>query len=229
MLELTVRPEGTTLRFQPEIVALAGFSGRDQRAVRKHIEELARIGVRTPEEWPVIYAVTTDRVTTASRIEVLHGETSGELEFAIVLTNGQQYVAVASDHTDRKGERVDIALSKQAVQRVISRDVWRVADVADRWDDITLRSYVRGNGDRRLYQSGNTGALLPVDRLVDLVQRRCRRPLGNAIIFSGTLPVIGSVVFAPHFEVEMTCPAKGWTLRASYDVVVNQWLGDSRT
>ena len=226
VLELIVQPTGTKFRFDPKIVALAGFSGRDEGAVRSHIEELARIGVRVPERWPVLYPVTANRVTTSTAIEVLHGETSGEIEFAVLVANGERFVAVGSDHTDRRAERVDIALAKQAVERVISRDVWRFADVADGWDEIGLRSYVCSDGARRLYQSGRAGDLLPVERLVDLVQSRSRRPVHDAIIFSGTIPLVGSVVFAPRFEMEMTSTAKGWTLAAGYDVVVNDWLRD---
>lgn len=227
MLELTIQPEGASLRFEPEVVALAGFSGRDQMAVRQHIEELRKMGVRTPEAWPVVYAVTTDRVTTAERIEVLHGETSGEIEFAVLVVGEERYVAVASDHTDRRGERIDIALSKQAVKRVISRDVWRTADVAERWDEVTLESYVRENGQRRLYQRGRAAALLPADDLVALVRERAGRPIKNAVIFSGTVPLIGgAVAYAPRFEMEMHHPGRDWVLRGGYDVYVNEWLAD---
>jgi Protein of unknown function (DUF2848) len=229
MLELIVKPEGTPLCVQPEIVALAGFSGRDQHAVSEHIEELQRIGVRTPETWPTVYAVTSDRVTTAPRLEVLHGETSGELEFAIVLAGNERFVAIASDHTDRRAEAVDIPLSKQAVARVISAEVWRVASVAEHWDEIRLESWVHDNGSRRLYQKGTMAALLPVDDLVALVQARSCRPLGDAIIFSGTFPLIGgATVFSPRFEMEMTYPPTGWKIRTGYDVVVNQWLREPR-
>src|SRR5713101_4847210 len=124
-LEFTVQSDGSSLIVRPSIVALAGFTGRDQASVKAHLHELSVLGVDVPTVWPVVYAVTADRVTTDSVIEVLHPETSGELEFVIILKDGRRYIGVASDHTDRRNEKLDIGVAKQLVQRVVSREVWR--------------------------------------------------------------------------------------------------------
>ncbi|MGH8007957.1 MAG: DUF2848 family protein, partial [Candidatus Binatia bacterium] len=89
MIEFTVQSDGSSLSVRPSIVALAAFTGRDQASVKAHLDELSLLGVEVPKVCPVVYAVTADRVTTASVIEVLHTETSGELEFAIILKSGQ--------------------------------------------------------------------------------------------------------------------------------------------
>lgn len=225
MIRLTVQPEGAVIEVEPSIVALAGFTARDPASVEAHLEELKRIGVETPRGWPVVYPVTPDRLTTDGLIEVLHPETSGEGEFAIILTRGEIYVGAASDHTDRRHERLDIGIAKQLVQRVISREVWRFAEVRDRWDSLVLRSHVSENGRCRLYQEGTVGALLPLEQIVRCVAKRSRKPLEEAVIFSGTLPILGgSVCYGSHFAVELSDPQTGRCLRAEYEVVVNDWV-----
>lgn len=224
-LEFTVQNSGAALVVEPSVVALAAFTGRDQASVKAHLEELSLLGVEVPKVCPVVYAVTADRVTTASVIEVLHTETSGELEFAIILKSGQRYIGVASDHTDRRNEKLSIGIAKQLVQRVISREVWRFEDVADHWDQLVLKSYVMDNGHRRLYQSSTAGHILPVDDIITCVAKQSRRSLDEAIIFSGTVPLIdGAMCYAPRFEAELSDPRTGRTLSARYDVVVNDWI-----
>ena len=224
-LEFTVQNSGTAVVVEPSVVALAAFTGRDQASVKAHLDELSLLGVEVPKVCPVVYAVTADRVTTASVVEVLHSETSGELEFAIILKNGQRYIGVASDHTDRRNEKLSIGIAKQLVQRVISREVWRFEDVADHWDQLVLKSYVMDNGHRRLYQSSTAGHILPVDDLIACVAKQSRKLLDEAIIFSGTVPLLDGVTcYAPRFEVEMSDPQTDRALRAQYDVVVNDWI-----
>lgn len=225
MLKLKVQPDGAPLHFQPKIVALAGFTGRNQEEVRSHIRELEESGIPPPAQWPVVYAVTPDCLTTDGKIEVLHEETSGEVEFVIILTAGKRYIAVGSDHTDRCGERLDIAIAKQLVRRVISQEIWRYEDVADHWDQLRMRSYLVESSGRRLYQEGRADLLLPVDQIVECVAARSSWPLEDAVIFGGTLPIIGgALVYGPRFEVELSDPVTSRSLRAAYDVCINGWL-----
>src|SRR5262245_41307430 len=103
ILSLTVRAEGRTvpLAFPVRRVINAGYVGRDQDAVRVHIEELRREGVPPPAAVPMLFPLPSDSVTTANRIEVGGGETSGEVEYALLLAGDAVYVGVGSDHTDR--------------------------------------------------------------------------------------------------------------------------------
>ncbi len=225
VLEFEVQGESTRLTVRPTIVALTGFTGRDRASVKAHLDELARIGVAVPTSWPVVYPITADRVTTGSTVEVLHEETSGELEFVVILQDGERYIGVGSDHTDRRTERLDISVAKQVVQRVVGPQVWRFEDVADRWDTLWLQSYVIDGEDRRLYQSSPVAHLLGVDDVVECVRGRCRRPLSNAVIFGGTVPLLdGEVSYAPEFEMEIVDREKERRLHASYRIVVNDWL-----
>ena len=51
-------------------LVVAGWTGRDQAAVRHHIEELAERGVKAPETTPVFYRVSAARLTRAEVIDV---------------------------------------------------------------------------------------------------------------------------------------------------------------
>ena len=43
------------MAFQPTELVIAGWTGRDEAALRKHIEELAAIGVKPPKTTPIFY------------------------------------------------------------------------------------------------------------------------------------------------------------------------------
>src|SRR5215210_4414268 len=68
------------VEFVPENLIDAGWTGRDEKALRHHIEELAAIGVPRPSSVPVFYRTSVNGLTQAARVEVLGPDTSGEVE-----------------------------------------------------------------------------------------------------------------------------------------------------
>ena len=99
--------------FKPKELVIAGWTGRDQAALQKHIRELEAIGVKPPKTTPIFYRVAANLLTTASEIQVSGADTSGEVEFVLLNTSSGIRVAVGSDHTDRKAETIGVSLSKQ--------------------------------------------------------------------------------------------------------------------
>src|SRR5215469_18828207 len=87
---------------------IAGWTGRDQAALEKHIKELEELGVARPATTPIFYRVAASRFTTAARIEAPGEESSGEVEYALIQHGGALYVGVGSDHTDRKVEAYNV-------------------------------------------------------------------------------------------------------------------------
>ncbi len=144
-LDLTLRTasSSTPLLFPVRRVVNAGYVGRDQHAVRAHIEELAREGIPPPKQVPMLFPFLSAQLTTGDRIEVIGGDTSGEVEYVLLLHQGEVYVGVGSDHTDRALERDNLVKSKQVCANVLSREVWRYQDVQAHWDDLELRSWIR--------------------------------------------------------------------------------------
>ena len=73
----------------------------------------------------------------------------------------------------------------------VSREVWRLEDVAVHWDKLVLRSYVSTEGRRRLYQEGPVAAMRPPTELFKLYCGGLL-PAGTAM-FCGTLAVHGGI------------------------------------
>src|SRR5689334_25311783 len=90
----------------PETLIVAGWAGRDEAALRHHIEELAAIGVPRPSSVPVYYRVASATLTQSPRLEVLGEDTSGEGEPIVVALADGLWLGLGSDHTDRKAETI---------------------------------------------------------------------------------------------------------------------------
>jgi len=99
---------------------------------------------------------------------VLGNRSSGEVECVVYSFEDGAWVGLGSDHTDRKAEAVGVSLSKQICAKPVSRDIWRLEEVAPHRDALVLRSYVGVNGERRLYQEGSVAAMPPPEELFRL-------------------------------------------------------------
>jgi hypothetical protein len=213
VLQLDV--EGTPLTFEPRRLLIAGYTGRDQAAVARHIAELREHGIPAPARTPALYALAPDRLTTAERIHVVGRDTSGEAEFVLLYSGGELYIAVGSDHTDRALERLHVARSKQVCPKPISRAAWRWAAVRDAWDRCRLHSAVDGTP----YQAGTVAELLPPDAILDLVRRRVGGDLEGSAIFCGTLPLLGGALRCGTRFTAVLAHPDGRELRCAYTVV----------
>ena len=220
MLEFHLAPrQGDSQRIGFEVATLivAGWTGRDEAALRHHIEELAAIGVPRPSSVPVFYRNGALNVTQASRVEVLGPDTSGEAEPVVVAHGGKLWLTVGSDHTDRKAETMGIALSKQLCAKPVGRDAWLLDDVVGHWDQLQLRAYATIDGRRVTYQEGTlAGMRTPAD----LIARYGKALAPNTVMFCGTLAAIGGIRPASRFEIELTDPVLNRTLKHAYDIDV---------
>ena len=199
-----------------DTLVIAGWAGRDEAALRHHIEELAAIGVPRPSAVPVYYRVAAANLTQAERLEVLGPDTSGEAEPVIVSLADGLWLGVGSDHTDRKAETMGIALSKQLCGKPVGTALWRLDEVEDHWDALVLRAFATIDGARVLYQEG---ALASLRTPADLIARRPEgRLLPGTLMFGGTLSAIGGIRPATRFEIELEDPVAGRRIRHAYDV-----------
>ena len=123
-LVLCSRTTSKVEQFQLKTAVIAGWTGRDQAAVEKHIRELEEVGVKRPASTPIFYRVASARVTTAERIEATGEDSSGEVEFVLARIRGGLYVGVGSDHTDRVVETVGVTVSKQMCDKPIAATFW---------------------------------------------------------------------------------------------------------
>ncbi|MEU0279936.1 DUF2848 domain-containing protein [Streptomyces sp. NPDC006195] len=159
-------PDGTTRRVDVVQVLNAGYAGRSQDDVAAHVAELAELGVPAPSVTPALYPVSPYLAQHTDRVSVQHGRTSGEAEWALVVDgDGELLLTAACDHTDRELEVHGVAWSKNAGPDVLARRAWRLADVQERLDTLTLRAWVShaasggsGDGAGSGYGAGSDGS-----------------------------------------------------------------------
>jgi Protein of unknown function (DUF2848) len=219
MLEFLAIRQGDSHRtdFHVAKLIVAGWTGRDEAALRHHIEELAAIGVPRPSSVPVFYRNSALNVTQAGRIQVLGPDTSGEAEPVVVVYDDKLWLTVGSDHTDRKAETMGIALSKQLCAKPVGDELWLLDDVAAHWDQLKLRAFATIDGHRVTYQEGTlAGMRTPTD----LVARYGKALDNGTMMFCGTLAAIGGIRPASRFEIELTDPVLNRTLIHAYDIDV---------
>jgi uncharacterized protein DUF2848 len=197
-------------------LVIAGWTGRDIAALEKHVRELEAIGVKRPKTTPIFYRVAAALLTSDNAIEVLGDQSSGEAECVVYSLDDGLFVGVGSDHTDRKAEAVGVSLSKQMCAKPVSREVWRLEDVAVHWDKLVLRSYVSTEGRRRLYQEGPVAAMRPPTELFKLYCGGLL-PAGTAM-FCGTLAVHGAITPSDAFAMELEDPVLGRKITHSYRI-----------
>ena len=215
---LCSRHSSQLAQLQLTTAVIAGWTGRDQAAVEKHIRELEELGVKRPASTPIFYRVASTRVTNAERIEASGDDSSGEVEFVLARIRGGLYVGVGSDHTDRVIETVGVTVSKQMCDKPIASTFWPWEEVSGHWSQLMLRSWIVENGERRLYQEGSVTSMLdPLDLIA-------RWHDGNGVLsdhclmFCGTLPAIGGIRKSPVFEFELHDPVLERSIRHQYAI-----------
>jgi hypothetical protein len=201
-------------------LVIAGWTGRDTAAVQNHINELVELGVRPPASIPTYYRASIELVTTKKRIQALGEHSSGEVEPILLALDDGLWVGVGSDHTDRLVETYSVDVSKQMCLKPIADEFWPLAEVAQHWDRITLRSHIRdAGGEWTLYQEGTLAQIRPAAELVS----KCPAAQDGALapgtmMFCGTFAAKGGIRSAAEFSFEMEDPVLGRTIRHAYGV-----------
>ncbi len=213
-------PGGTTVAVAVTRLLNAGYAGREQDAVAAHVAELAELGVPAPSVTPAVYPVAPYLAAQVDAVPVQHGRTSGEAEWALVVAGPAPedlLLTVACDHTDRELEVHGVAWSKNAGLDVLGRGAWRLADVEDHLDELTLRAWVAsGDGPDELIQDATLAELLPPRHWLDEV-RHLLAP--GTVLLSGTVPMLPGVdQFADRWRVELTDPTTGTAFGLAYRV-----------
>jgi hypothetical protein len=192
-------------------LVIAGWTGRDEQALRKHIRELEELGVKPPPTTPIFYRVSAHLLTFSDQIQVCGPHTSGEVEFVLLSKPDGLRVTVGSDHTDRKAETIGVTLSKQLCAKPISQNAWRYDELKPHWERLMLRSWTDG----KLYQEGPVTAMRSPE---DLMGRYPLKP-GYAM-FCGTLAALGGIRGGERFSMELEDPVLRRKLSHEYRVKV---------
>ena len=214
------------LEFPVARILDAGFTGKNREGAMKHVEELKAHGVAAPDRIPAYFAVTRELVTTDDEIEVLGDDTSGEVEVVFLFKGDETYIAVGSDHTDRELEKDSIPKSKVICPKVVSREVWKLADVEPHWERLKLQSWIEADGQRTLYQEGSLADFLTIDDFLDGVRSVVKdRVLDGMVLYMGTMPSLGGeLLFSPTFEGRLSDEVLGRELSFRYSIRPMEWL-----
>ena len=205
-------------------LVIAGWTGRDAASTEAHIRELEAIGVPRPAAVPTFYRAAAALLTSSAAIQVVGSDSSGEVEPVLLVLDGELWIGVGSDHTDRAAERSGVSLAKQLCAKPVGREFWLFSEVAGHWDDVLLRSWAVSEGGRRLYQEGSAAALLRPEELLKRFRAQVAIRTG-AVMFGGTLPVIGSLGHADRFEMRLEDPVLGRSIESGYTVEVLPVVG----
>jgi hypothetical protein len=221
MLAFERHSSGRTDRAEllPKMLIVAGWTGRDAKALHHHIEELAAIGVPRPSSVPVFYRISTANLTQTGRLEVLGPDTSGEAEPVVVALQDGLWLGVGSDHTDRKAETMGIALSKQLCAKVVGKTLWRLDEVERHWDQLILRAYVTIDGERLKYQDGPLSSMRNPSDLMSRAGGEAKFVTGT-IMYCGTLGAIGGIRPAAQFAAMLVDPVLGREMSCEYAIEV---------
>jgi 4-hydroxyphenylacetate 3-monooxygenase len=218
-LAFDVAGTGETIELTDFTAVVAGYTGRDAAAVQHHIDELAAIGVAPPPAVPMFYPVESVSVSPASALDVAGEKTSGEIEPLYIRHRGRYYLGIASDHTDRHVETIDIGDSKRACPKPVAGTVVAIPELESlSLDECRARSWVDG----RLYQGGTLDGLRTPANVVELLLERSDIGDGDFVCLGGTLPVIGGeFVYGREWRIELTFP-DGNTIDHTYIITKGQ-------
>ena len=192
---------------------IAGWTGRDAVAVQHHIDELATLGVTPPSQVPLFYRVSSSLLVSASEIEVLGAGTSGEVEPLLVKLDGNLYLGLGSDHTDRDLETISVAASKQACPKPVASEFWQFEEVEPHLDQLILQCEIMEDGKWISYQEGVLSAIKPLRELAEAAELQN----GHAML-CGTLSAIGGVRPAIEYRMRLFDPVLDRSLDLAYQV-----------
>lgn len=198
-------------------LVIAGWAGRDSQAVLAHIRELEALGVPAPGAVPLFYRASATLLTQQNHIEVLGEQSSGEAEPFLFRWQGESWLTLSSDHTDRQLETHSVALAKQVCAKPLARDAWRLSEVADDWDNLLLQSWVKEGADWTLYQQGYLAELRTPDDL--LTRYAGGRELPEGLGMScGTLSALGGIRPARQFRMALVDEKRGRSIEHQYQI-----------
>ena len=198
---------------------IAGFTGSNTEKVKEHLVELQKQGIKVPDEIPSFYRIPSENATQSDEISVVGGKTSGEIEPVLVVKDGSYFISLGSDHTDREMEIKSIARSKASCKKPISRIAVPMEHLALDWERLGLTSEVNESGKWVPYQDGRCADLTHPLKLAGLLQKDQGKVPVNAVIFLGTIPIIGGRFrFSEEFRGTLNNTETGLKLSIHYRI-----------
>lgn len=213
---LSLNVDGNETKININDVYCIGYAGRSREKTMEHIIELEEIGIPRPDEIPALYPVRRNSLNQEGEMQVLGDESSGESEIVLVFDEeGEMYITVGSDHTDRSLETVDINKSKQICDKPIGKKAWKLNDVIDHWDELVLTSQVLLEGEWQDYQQATIDSIIPLEEIKQYLTKK-EVPMKNSVVFSGTVPLLDGFKYGDAFRMSFIDPVRKDEIQAEY-------------
>jgi len=208
----------------PRQYVIAGWTGRDAAAIQHHIHELEAVGVPAPSTVPLYYRASATMLTQSHTIQVLGANSSGEAEPMLFFAEGEWWLTVSSDHTDRLVETYSVAVSKQMCPKPTGTAAWRWSDVCGYQDELELRSRIFEKGNWVPYQEGSFASIRNLESLRDAAFMS-KEVAEGSFISCGTLAAIKNargdgIRPASEMEIEIRDPRRDRVIVHRYSVEV---------
>jgi hypothetical protein len=218
----TVDGNGGTrsMTFTADRLVCCGWVGRDRKELDAHIQELADLGVPRPGRVPIYLNFSPYLVTSDHDVTVVSDQSSGEVEYVMLCRDGEMWVTVGSDQTDRDVETKSIPASKQMYAKYVAAWCWPYSDVQDHWDSLILRCWITHQGARSLYQEAALGSILSPGELLGNLPGGRLSPNEGVVLFSGTIPTKSGLVYGDAYEVELEDPIRNRKITGAYRVTI---------
>lgn len=199
--------EGSQLNYEPSRLINAGYTGRDQKAVQEHVEELRKMGIPAPARTPSFFPKSADRLQQTGIVYALDGQCSAEVEFVILVGQNEWFVTVGCDVFDYKVEGLQADKSKLLYPNYLAQKAWRYKDVKDHWDKLLLRSWL--DADRKkLYQEGTLAEIMTPENMMKALEGQMMDGIVDGTVLSGgTLScLVDGMPYTDAFAFELEDP-----------------------
>lgn len=208
--------EKKELELIPEHVYVVGYSGSNKEKTYAHIKELEeQLNVAPPKQIPTIFEVSKELLAQDKNLYFVDDMTSGECEYVILVKNGEMYIGLGSDHTDRRLESLSVPKAKQICLKPISEDFWKYDEIKDHFKKIKLNA----KSDGKDYQIGSLSDIMSVEEILKELNERIGE-IDNSIIFSGTVPLVGGYEYGENFYLELVDEVLDRKISFDYDINV---------
>ena len=127
---------------------------------------------------------------------------------------------MGSDHTDRDVETKSIPGSKQMYAKCLAPECWLYPDVRKHWDELILRCWATKGARRALYQEALLSEVLDPQELIEKMPCEGIDKKEGFVLFSGTIPTKGGLIFGDFYELELEDPVLNRAIRHSYRVKI---------
>lgn len=216
------------LCFEPKRLINAGYTGRNQEAVRAHVEELRKVGIPAPQKTPVFFPKAADLIRQEGVISALDKDCSGEVEFVLLATEDGWYITVGCDVFDFRVEGFQSDKSKCLYPNYLAASAWRYEDVKDHWDELVLRSWI-GPDHATLYQEGTLSQILHVEDMVEML-KPCLVDgvVPGTVLSGGSLGCfVEGMPYMECFEFELEDPVLNRKIKGSYTTERITWFSEN--